>query len=117
MAPGIVVRHSRRCRSREGGTCNCEPTYEPWVYSARDKKKIRPRQQFQTLAAARSWRTDALKAVKEKRLRAPSLRFAGTPISSLSRRQVLGLGGLARLIRVHPGRRLRQEIVPDLARF
>jgi integrase len=38
--------------------------------SKRDKKKIR--KAFATQAAARGWRTDALKAVKDRRLRAPS---------------------------------------------
>jgi integrase len=46
--------------------------YEAWVYSKRDGKKIR--KSFPTLAAAKGWRTDALKAVKDKRLRAPSSR-------------------------------------------
>jgi integrase len=55
-----------------GGGCNCHPTYEAWVYSKRDGKKIR--QSFPTQAAARSWRTDAQKAVKDKRLRAPTSR-------------------------------------------
>jgi integrase len=40
------------------------------VYSKRDAKKIR--QAFPTLAAAKGWRTDAMKAVRDKRLRAPS---------------------------------------------
>jgi hypothetical protein len=36
MAEGIVKRHSRKCRSRDGGRCNCDPTYEAWVWSKRD---------------------------------------------------------------------------------
>jgi len=40
------------------------------VYSKRDKKKIR--QRFDSQAAARGWRIDALKAVKDKKLRAPT---------------------------------------------
>jgi integrase len=74
--PGIYVRHSRSCKSRDGGKCNCEPSFEPWVYSKRDGKKIRGRerdgQPFKTLAAAKGWRIDALKGVKDRRLRAPS---------------------------------------------
>lgn len=71
--PGIRVRHSRSCKTRAGGNCNCEPTYEAWVYSKRDERKIR--RSFAgkgALAAAKGWRTDAMKAVKDKRLRAPS---------------------------------------------
>lgn len=71
-SPGIRTRHSRTCRTVAGGSCNCEPTYEAWVYSKRDDKKIR--KSFPTLAAAKGWRTDAAKQVKDKRLRAPSSR-------------------------------------------
>lgn len=35
QATGIRIRHSRRCRSREGGKCNCDPSYEAWVWSPR----------------------------------------------------------------------------------
>jgi len=70
--PGIVTRHSRGCQTRHDGRCNCTPAYEAWVYSKREGKKIR--RSFPTLAAARSWRTDALKQVKDRRLRAPSPR-------------------------------------------
>jgi integrase len=59
MATGIRVRQGKN------GT-----TYEAWIYSKRDKKKIR--RSFPTLAAAKGWRTDAAKAVKDKKLRAPS---------------------------------------------
>jgi integrase len=72
QTPGIRTRHSRACASRTGARCNCTPTYEAWVYSKRDHKKIR--RSFPTQAAARGWRTDAQKAVKDKRLRAPSSR-------------------------------------------
>ena len=72
QTPGIRTRHSRACASRTGARCNCEPTYEAWVYSKRDQTKIR--RSFPTQAAARGWRTDALKAVKDKRLRAPTSR-------------------------------------------
>jgi integrase len=70
QTPGITTRHNRTCASRSGGRCNCDPSYEAWVYSKRDKKKLR--RSFPTRAAARGWRTDALKAVKDKRLRAPT---------------------------------------------
>ena len=70
QTPGIRTRHGRACASRTGARCNCEPTYEAWVYSKRDEKKIR--RSFATQAAAKGWRTDALKPVKDKRLRAPT---------------------------------------------
>ena len=28
---GIVERHARGCASRDGGRCNCEPSYEAWI--------------------------------------------------------------------------------------
>jgi integrase len=71
-SPGIRTRHSRTCRTVAGGGCNCEPTYEAWVYSKRDDKKIR--KSFPTLAAAKGWRTDAAKQVQDRRLRATSSR-------------------------------------------
>ena len=39
-APGIVTRHQRRCRSCDGGRCNCSPTFEAWVYCKRNRKKV-----------------------------------------------------------------------------
>lgn len=70
MAEGIRVRHGRNCRTRTGGNCNCQRTYEASVWSRRDGKKIR--ESFPTEAAAKSWRADALKGVKDRTLRAPS---------------------------------------------
>jgi integrase len=67
---GIRTRHSRTCKTREGGRCNCTPTYEAWVYSKRDGKKIR--KSFPTQAAAKGWRRDAAKDVADKKLRAPT---------------------------------------------
>jgi len=70
MAAGIRTRHGRSCHSRDGGRCNCSPSYEAWVYSKRDDKKIR--KTFRELAEARSWRADAEVAVRKRTLRAPS---------------------------------------------
>jgi integrase len=75
---GITKRHSRTCRSRSGGTCNCEAVYEAWVWSAKDRRKISRR--FPSHAAARSWRADARRQIDQGVLRAPSettLRQAG----------------------------------------
>jgi integrase len=58
---GINERHSRTCRSANGGTCNCQPSYRAWVYDRRSGEKIR--QTFAgkgALAAAKRWRADAL---------------------------------------------------------
>jgi integrase len=69
---GIRTRHGRGCKTRQGGRCNCSPSFEAFVYSKRDGKKIR--RSFATHAAAVGWRTDARKDVKDKRLRAPTSR-------------------------------------------
>ena len=68
MATGITRRHSRRCRSRTGSRCNCEPSYEAFVFSKREGKKIR--RTFRREAEARSWRADALAALDKGGLRA-----------------------------------------------
>lgn len=45
-------------------------TYEASVWVSADRRRIR--KTFPTMAAARSWRSDALQAVRQKRLRGPS---------------------------------------------
>src|SRR5215218_8698709 len=70
MAAGIRTRHGRSCRSRDGGRCNCSPSYEAWVYSKRDDKKIR--KTFKSLAEAKGWRADAERGVRTRTLRAPT---------------------------------------------
>jgi integrase len=68
--PGIRVRHSRSCKTRDGAGCNCDPAYEAWVYSKRDCRKIRKTfTGHGALAAAKGWRLDAAKLVRDKRLR------------------------------------------------
>ena len=59
---GIVVKHARSCSARSKGVCNCTPTYQAWVWSKRDRKKLY--ETFPTLAAAKSWRGDAGTAVR-----------------------------------------------------
>ena len=70
QAPGIVVRHHRACPSRDGGACAkpCTPTYQAWVWSKRDGKKVK--KSFPTPAAAKVWRADALSALNRGTLRA-----------------------------------------------
>jgi hypothetical protein len=55
-AEGIVVRHSRRCASLGGGSCDCHPAYQAQVFSRRDGKTIR--KTFSTLSEARAWRAE-----------------------------------------------------------
>src|SRR5947208_14329314 len=67
---GIRVRHGRSCDASTGGRCNCRPSYEAFVFSAREGKKLR--KTFPTLAAARAWRADASSALRKGTMRAPT---------------------------------------------
>jgi len=61
--PGIDTRHARACRSRGGGgRCNCTPTYQAHVFDNRARKRVR--KTFPTHAAAKTWRQDALIALR-----------------------------------------------------
>jgi integrase len=66
---GIVTRHSRSCRSRDGEPCTCRPSFQAWAFSRRDGRKIR--RTFATVSAARAWRSDALGELRRGTLRAP----------------------------------------------
>ncbi|HEY7149414.1 MAG TPA: tyrosine-type recombinase/integrase [Gaiellaceae bacterium] len=67
---GIEVRHKRACASRHGARCNCAPTYQASVWSARESKRIR--KTFETLAEARAWRAETQTGVRRGTLRAPA---------------------------------------------
>src|SRR5829696_1515251 len=67
---GIDVRHSKRCRSRAGGGCDCTPSYQAHVWSNREQKRIR--KTFPTLSAAKAWRREAQMALGAGTMRAPS---------------------------------------------
>jgi len=70
---GITTRHSRRCRSRSGGGCNCDPSYEAWVWSQRDGRKIRKTFAGKgALSAAKGWRHDPGSAVRKGTMQAPT---------------------------------------------
>src|SRR5476649_2035793 len=68
-APGIRLRHSRRC-ARPSGPCTCRPAYEASVFDPRTGKKIR--KTFPTQAAAKGWQRDGIVAVARGEMRAPS---------------------------------------------
>jgi integrase len=67
---GIVVRHSRSCRSRHGDRCSCRPSFQAQVFSAQDGKTIR--KTFRDLAEARAWRQESQVALRKGLLRSPS---------------------------------------------
>jgi integrase len=67
---GIEVRHKKACASRDGRRCNCQPTYQASVWSARESKRIR--KTFGTFAEARAWRSETQTSVRRGMLRAPT---------------------------------------------
>ncbi len=68
MAEGIITRHSRTCGSREGGKCSCSPTFQPRVWSPREKRYING-PTATVKAEAKAWRVDALAALKKGQLK------------------------------------------------
>src|SRR4051794_29731456 len=76
IPPGIEVRHRRGCSFFEDPeACSCKPGYRAEVYIARAGRK--KRRTFQTIAAAKAWRSDAQSALRNGLLAtARSVRFA-----------------------------------------
>jgi integrase len=120
-ATGIIVRHQKECGFRQGRRCNCDPHpgYRAWVYSKRDKKKIVSKT-FASEAEARGWRTDAAKAVKDKKLRAPDSRTLAQEIDEWLR---LAASGAIHSKRKQPYKpsvvrnyeiALRKRVLPEL---
>jgi integrase len=65
MAAGIETRHARSCRQRQGGRCNCEPTYRVRLWDGqRQQRIVKP---FQSYAEAQGWRKDALISLRRGR--------------------------------------------------
>lgn len=69
MAEGIRRRHSKGCPARKGRRCKCNAGWEASVFSKKDGKKIR--RTFRREAEAKTWRTDAQRALDRGVLRAP----------------------------------------------
>ena len=80
---GVDERHSKRCRSRTGGRCSCTPTYQAHVFDRRSRRRIR--KTFPTITAAKLWRADAQKALRDGDLAAltPSTRMIGEALDAL----------------------------------
>jgi integrase len=82
---GIEVRHKKACASRRGARCNCQPSYQASVWSARESKRIR--KTFPTLAEARAWRSETQTGVRRGTLRAP----AHTTVAEAANELVTGM--------------------------
>ena len=70
MATGIRVRHARSCRFRDGGRCNCAPTYQAQAYDSRTGRQVW--RTFPTISAAKLWRQDVQVALRRGTMRAPT---------------------------------------------
>ncbi len=96
---GIVTRHSRKCSTRGGtGTrCNCSPTFEAWIWDNRVGAKVR-RSFPGDLAAAKSWVSDANRALTQNVLKAKANRdtleqAANAWLEEVRAGNILGRGG------------------------
>lgn len=82
---GIEVRHKKACASHTGRSCNCQPSYQASVWSARESTRIR--KTFPTLAEARAWRAETQTGVRRGTLRAP----AHTTVDEAAKEFVAGM--------------------------
>lgn len=65
-----MVRHARRCVSRTGGGCDCQPGYQAQVFSQTDGRTIR--KTFRTISDARAWRSETHSALRRGTIKAPT---------------------------------------------
>ncbi len=72
MAEGIEIRHRHDCRSRDGGRCNCRPSFRASVWNPREGRKVE--KTFPTKPAAKAWRHDAMVARERGELATPAKR-------------------------------------------
>ena len=72
MAVGIRTRHARRCKSRDGGRCNCTPSYQAQAYDVRTGRQVW--RTFPTLSGAKLWRQDAQVALRRGTMRPPTVK-------------------------------------------
>ncbi len=115
---GIRTRHGRACASRSGRVCNCNPSYEAWVYSARDRRKLR--HTLPDVAAAKGWRHDAASAVRKGTMTVPTRLTLGRGGRGVACGRESGCGPHARGLAVKPAvlrgyeADLRRYVLPDL---
>jgi integrase len=75
MATGIVKRHSRRCRTNQGGRCNCTPSYQAWISQKVGGRHRKIKKTFSgegAFPAAKAWREDAGARKRSGVLRQPT---------------------------------------------
>jgi integrase len=80
VAEGVCQRHSQWCSSRLGEACGCTPRWEAWVYSRKDRAKIR--KGFSEHWEAKAWRHEQLELASVGLLRAPGRDTLGSVAST-----------------------------------
>ena len=70
LPEGISLVHARACGTRQGSTCDCEPSF--MASFGLGSRGVRQRATFQTLDEAVVWRARQVVAKSEARLRIPS---------------------------------------------
>jgi integrase len=70
MAEGVRKRHSKGCRARAGGRCNCNAGWEASIYLSRQDRKLR--RTFARESEAKSWRADAQMTARTGGVRTPA---------------------------------------------
>jgi len=78
-AEGVRVRHSQWCPGRRDAACGCSPRWEAWVYSRKDRGKVR--KTFSEHWEAKAWRHRQLELASVGRLHAPSHHTLGETAS------------------------------------
>src|SRR5690349_19111097 len=61
LPEGVEEYHRKACRSRDGGRCNCAPSYRAKATPERGRRIVSPR--FPTARAAKNWMTDTLSQI------------------------------------------------------
>lgn len=65
---GITKRHAKGCAARQDKRCNCTPSWQAQVWDNHARRRVS--KSFPSEAAARTWRTDALIALRSGSLSA-----------------------------------------------
>lgn len=118
---GIEARHRKACASRDGGKCDCTPSYQAQIYNKHTRRTVK--KTFTTKAAAKSWRREMYIALEKGTHRAPSkktVREAGEElVAGMKDGSILAAGG--RRYRSGPvinyERALRLRIYPALGGY
>lgn len=71
---GLRQRHSRACAVQDGGACDCQPSYEAFVYDVSEDRKIR--RTFASADEAMKWRVQTMQDMSGRDGASPALRAA-----------------------------------------